>query len=180
MRPPSPYSPIYDGRIHSGFFIFIRQLAAPSDQAILTRLGLDTYREAPRVSRFDRYIALCDVGEWTVIADDLRYSLYHAGTARPALAELVPDHEIFVCVEGDADRSFEYQYFVNGVLARDCAVDSPLYSDRKVVRDVGAASPGERELLQQDGDFIGLAVAELLGIPTRVTPEALRIYAPPA
>ena len=129
--------------------------------------------------RHDRYIVLYNAGEWTGIADDPGYSLYHLGATRHALAELVLDHEVFVCVEGDCDRSFEYQHFVNGALVRDYAVDSPLYSDRKLVRDVGVGSPSELKILQQDGDFVGLDVADLLGIPTRVTPEALRIYAPP-
>jgi len=77
MSSPSAFSRIHEGRIHSGFFIFIRQLAALSDQAILARLGLEAYRDVPRVNSHDRYVVLCDVGEWTLIADDLRYSLYH-------------------------------------------------------------------------------------------------------
>ena len=69
---------------------------------------------------------------------------------------------------------------MKGALTRDYEVASPRFSDREVVRDIGAVSPAERTILQRDGDFIGLAVAALLGIPTRVTREDLRVYAPPA
>jgi hypothetical protein len=38
--------------------------------------------------------------------------------------------------------------------------------------------PGESTLLKNDGNYIGLALAETLGIKTRVTIPDLRIYSP--
>lgn len=171
--------PLFIGdHFHSGFFIFIRHPHGYSDADILARFHLVAYRRSLHVARLDRYAAVSDDGEWTMLADDLYYTLWHMSTTQSAIEDIAKYHDVFVCLEGDCDRSFHYTYFRNGQPARRYEVSSPRYSDRIVVHSTGPLLPGESTLLENDGDYIGLALAETLGIKAHLTIADLRIYSP--
>jgi hypothetical protein len=169
---------LYDGRLHSPFFIFLRHPHQYSDADVLARFKLDSYQRAPHATRHGRHAILCDSGNWLMLADDWHYTLWHMKTTRPAMEALGTSHELYTCMVGDCDRSFDFVHYKQGRLARKYVVASPHFSDRRVVEDFGTPLPGEAALLRNDGYNIGIELAETLGIKTRFTMEELRIYVP--
>jgi hypothetical protein len=173
--------PVLDsGELHSAFFIFVRHPHPYSDAELLARFTLGSYRRASGVALLARLAVISDDGAWTMLADDMRYTLWHMSTTRPAIEAVAKQHDVFACTEGDADRSFDFVYFKNGQLVRKYAVSSPLYSDRVVEHDFGVPLPGEAALLSKDGNNIGLDLAGTLGIKTRFAVSDLRLYIPAA
>jgi hypothetical protein len=118
------------------------------------------------------------MGSWTMLADDWHYTLWHMRTTRPAIEAIARLHEVYVCSEGDCDRSFDFAYWDNGRLAREYVVQSPRFTDRLIAKNWGAPLPGEAALLATDGCNIGIQLAASLGIQTRFMMEDLRIYGP--
>jgi hypothetical protein len=169
--------PVLDsGGLHSAFFIFVRHPHPYSDAELLTRFNLGSYRRASGVAPLSRLAVISDDGAWTMLADDMHYTLWHMGTTRPAIEAIAKQHDVFACTEGDSDRSFDFMYFKNGQLVREYAVSSPLYSDRVVDLDFGVPLPGESALLSKDGHNIGLDLAGTLGIKTRFAVSDSRLY----
>ena len=169
---------LYRGRVHSPFFIFVRHPDGFSDEDILTRFNVPSYRRATKASRYDRYAVISDVGAWTMLADDYHYTLWHMKITQSAIESIAKCREVFTCTEGDCDRSFDFSHYRDGELSRKYIVSSPLYSDRRIDEDWGTPLPGESELLQADGENIGIARAAKLGIQTRFKREELRVYVP--
>lgn len=122
---------------------------------------------------------MCDSGGWLMLADDWYYTLWHKQSTRPAIGSIGASHEVFAYSVGEGDRSFDFVHYQNGKLARAYVVESPNYSDRIVVENIGTPLPGETALLREDGDNIGIQLAETLGIKTRFKDDELRIYVPP-
>jgi hypothetical protein len=77
-----------DGELHAPHFIFLRCAGQYSDAELLGRFGLPTYRPTKEAPRLGRYAILADDGEWTMIADDWYYTLWHMPSTRPTLAAL--------------------------------------------------------------------------------------------
>jgi hypothetical protein len=81
------------------------------------------------------------------------------------LEELAKHADIFMMLAGDCDESYEFARFIDGSLVRICQVDSPNWTDRVVVGDVGDALPGEPiDAGTTDSLEIGFAIASSLGI----------------
>ncbi len=169
---------LYDDRLHSPFFIFIRHPHGYSDLDILTRFKLISYQRSAQASPRGRHAIMCDAGDWTMLADDWYYTLWHMKTTRPAIEAMAECHELFACSEGDCDRSFDFVHYQTGRLARKYVVSSPHFSDRNVIEDFGIPLPREAVLLANDGCDIGIELAETLGIKTRFTNDELRVYIP--
>ncbi len=170
---------LYDGRLHSPFFIFIRQPHGYSDAEILTYFKLNSYKRSTESTSGGRHAVMCEAGDWTMLADDWYYTLWHMKTTRPAIKAMVEYHELYVCTEGDCDRSFDFAHYRKGRLVRKYGVSSPSYSNRVVVEDFGTPLPGEAALLENDGYNIGIELAATLGIKNRFTDDDLRVYVPP-
>lgn len=170
---------LYDGRLHSPFFIFIRQPHGYSEAEILARFELSSYQRTTASSFRGRHAIMCDAGDWTMLADDWYYTLWHMKTTRPAIEAIAEYHELYACSEGDCDRSFDFLHYHKGRLVRKYVVSSPSFSDRVVAHDFGTPLPGEAALLKDDGYNIGIELAATLGIQTRFTHEELRVYALP-
>jgi hypothetical protein len=169
---------LFDGRLHSPFFIFIRQPHGYSDFDILANFQLGSYRRSTATSRLGRHAILSAAGNWTMVADDWRYTLWHMPSTRTVLEAIAKSHEVFTCSVGDCDLSFDYAHYQVGNLKRKYVVSSPHFTDRVVVEDFGAPSSDEVQLPQQAGDNPGIELAERMGIQTRFTSDSLRIYVP--
>jgi hypothetical protein len=165
-------------RVPSPYFIFIRHSHGFSDEDLLTRFHLGSYQRSLTEPLIGPRAILANDENWTMLADDLLYTLWHMKLTRPAIEEIAQSHEVFACSEGDCDRSFDYVHYRDGRLARKYTVSSPHFTDRVVVEDVGATTCEELQLLKNDGENIGIQLAERMGIKTRFTSDDLRIYVP--
>src|SRR5262245_61293873 len=109
---------LYDGRLHSPFFIFIKHPHGYSDFDILARFQLGSYRRSRATSRLGRRAIMADAGSWTLLADDWYYTLWHLEPTWAAIEELGRSHEVFACSVGECDLSFDYVHYQEGRLKR--------------------------------------------------------------
>ena len=168
------------GRLHAPYFIFLRCAGKNSDPDLLQWFGLADYQPAKGMPDVGRYVILGAAGEWSLVADDWYYTLWHKPLTRLVLAALGESCNVFACSVGDCDRSFDFVYYRDGRLVRRYVVADPHFQGGIVVEDVGEPLPGEAAVLRQSGEFeIVLAIASLLGIKTEYTEQDLRIYAAP-
>lgn len=172
---------IFHGHLHAPFFIFFRREPRLSDEQVLAHFGLPAHRLTPSVPPFSTYVVLADLGDWTMLADDWLYRLWHLPTTRPAIASLARSRDVFAWSIGECDESFEYYLYTGGELVRQYTVDSPHYNDRIIRIDFGRRPSFETEFFA--GDLpIDRKLNQYclnLGIDTRVTPDQLRIYSEP-
>jgi hypothetical protein len=152
-----------------------------SDEQILAHFGLNTHRYTPKLPPFSTYAVIADLGDWTMLADDWLYQLWHLSSTRPAIQSLAKDRDVFAWSVGECDESFEYSLYQNGQMIRQYWVDSPHYHDQVVSTDLGPRLPFESELLAAN-----LPIVEKmnrfgvnLGINAIVTQDRLRIYSKP-
>ena len=114
-----------------------------------------------------------------MIADDWYYTLWHMKTTRPAIEEIAKRHDIFSFSVGECDLSFDFVLYKKGLLERKYVVESPHFTDRVVVENLGQPMPAESGLLvSPEGHDVGMRLAESLGIQTMLTQNDLRIYEP--
>lgn len=167
------------GELHTPYYIFVRCCGTRSHGHLLRRLGLSDYRRVLEPPRFGPYAILADAGDWTLIADDWLYTLWHRPTTRPAIAALAEHHDVFACSVGDCDRSFDFVYYRNSRLVREYVVDDPHFRGGEVVENFGEPLPGEADSFQNTGELaIVLGIAASLGIKTHYAEQDIRIYAP--
>src|SRR5688572_20432498 len=91
---------LFEGRLHSPFFVFLRRPHPYSDGDVLKVFGIGSYRRAANVPSRGPYAILADAGDWLMLADDWCYTLWHMPTTRPAIESLAKTHEVFYCSEG--------------------------------------------------------------------------------
>ena len=169
-----------DGELHAPHFIFLRCGGRYSDTDLLCRFGLPTYRPTKAAPRIGPYAVLADDGQWTMIADDWYYTLWHMPSTRPTLAALGESVDVFACSVGDCDRSFDFVYYRASYLIRKYVVADPDFRGGVVVENLGRPLPGEWAAFEQAGELrIVLGIAASLGIKTDYTEQDIRVYAPP-
>jgi hypothetical protein len=169
---------ISQGRLHAPHFIFVRGDGRYSDADLLRRFGLSSYR--PTKSPRWRYAILGDDGQWTMIADDWLYTLWHMPSTRFALEALKWECDVFACSVGEDDESFDFVYYQGSRRVREYVVTDPYYRGGKVAKNKGKRLPGEAAAFRKtDGLRIVLGVAASLGIRTDYTEGDIRAYAPP-
>jgi hypothetical protein len=146
---------------------------------LLHRFGLSTYRPTEIFPRLGNYVALADDGEWTLIADDLGYTLWRMPSTRPAIEALGQSWDVFACSIADCDDSFDFEYHrENHLVRRYVAADSG-GSAPVVVENFGERLPGESTAFKQAFVLnIVLGVAASLGIRTDYTEQDVRVYVP--
>ncbi|MEZ4590370.1 MAG: hypothetical protein R3D55_04410 [Chloroflexota bacterium] len=108
------------GYLATPFMIYVRSYNAISDQEFMEIFGLKQYAKKA-ISDFDfsdSHVIFTNDFEWTHIADDLRYTLWHSPRTSEAIAELGKSYDIFRNSIGDIDDSFEFEYYRDGKLAR--------------------------------------------------------------
>lgn len=170
---------IVRGALHAPYIIFVQCAGKYSDHELLQRFGLPTYARSERAQRFGPYAFLGDDGNWTLLADDWLYTLWHMTTTPPTIENLAEDHDIFACSTGDSDHSFDFLYFQDSQLVRKYVFDDPTCRGGSVVENFGKPLPGEADAFKhKDEKKIVLAIAQSLGIRTQYEEIDLRIYAP--
>jgi hypothetical protein len=171
---------IVHGRLHAPYFIFLRCAGRYSDSDLLQRFGLADYRRRKGLPGFGRYVILAADSQWSLIADDWHYTLWHKPSTRPALAALAETCDVFAGSVGDCDHSFDFIYYRDARLVRRYVVADPHFQGGFVVENVGTPFPGEAAALRQSDELeIVLGIAKSLGIPTDFSEQDLRSYAPP-
>lgn len=164
--------------LNTPYSIFLRCAGRYTDANLLACFGLSSYRPADALhSRFGQYVALADDGEWTLVADDLCYTLWHMPTTRDAIAVFAEQCDVFACSHGDCDDSFDFAYYRDGRLARQYVVADPGFRGGVVVENIGDPLPGEAAaFVPLCVTSTGLRVAASLGIWTDYTDEDVRFY----
>ncbi|WP_425618878.1 hypothetical protein NA78x_002597 [Anatilimnocola sp. NA78] len=172
---------VSNGHLHAPFFIFLRRDPELSDQQILGHFGLRTHRYSAKLPPFSTYVVLADVGDWTMLADDWLYQLWHLPSTKAAIESLAKDRDVFAWSIGDCDESFEYCLYINGQLIRHYVVDSPHFDDQVVRVELGQRLRFESELLASDLPIVEkmIRMGANLGINVVVKQEMLRIYSRP-
>src|SRR4051794_10042254 len=90
-------------KLYAPYYIFLRCTGRYTDAELLHRFGLSAYQPTDTHPRFGPYVVLGNDGEWTFVADDLLYTLWHMPSTRPALAALAESCDVFACSVGDCD-----------------------------------------------------------------------------
>jgi hypothetical protein len=171
-------SPFIDGAVVAPFFIFVRCAGELSDADLLRLFGLSAYQPAMFPGRAGRYAILADDGDWAMIADDFRYTLWHMPSTRPTLEELGQNYDLFSCSVGDTDNSFEFEYYQGSRMVRRYVVEDRYCSGRRVVEDAGKPLSGEAFAFKKaDGFEIVRRVASSLGLRTDYSERDIRVYA---
>ncbi len=167
------------GVLHTPFVIAIRNRNL-GDEPLLAWMGRADYRPAePRLTHPRVY--LTEDAEWTLIADDWAYTLFH-WCREHRLRDAARWGEVFAFWVGDADRGYGFSHYVNGERRREYIVDSPHFDDRVVVADEGPRLAAESAALhsQEDATVIVWTLAASLGIETDHRNKRLRCYGPMA
>lgn len=168
-----------EGKLHAPYFVFLRCTGRYSDEDLLDRFGLLSYRPTRSVRRHGPYAILADDGEWTMIADDWYYTLWHLKTTRPALEVLAESCDVFACSVGDCDHSFDFVYYRDSHLVRRYVVADPDFRGGSIVENVGEPLPGESTAFEQTDEMnIVLNIAASLGIKIDYSDRDIRVYAP--
>jgi hypothetical protein len=170
---------IFDGHLHAPFFIYFRREPLLSDKQILAHFGLHAYHSTAKLPPSSTYAVITDAGDWTLLADDWLYQLWHMPSTRNAIKLLAKTRDVFAWSIGDCDQSFEYTIYRNGELVRQYIVDSPHFDDQVVRIDFGDRLPFESELhdlpIEQKMDRF----CSDIGINTIVQRDGLRLYYKP-
>src|SRR5262249_23236755 len=171
---------IVDGQLHAPYFIFLRCGGGDSPPELLQQVGLAGFPPTEGIPGPGRYVILSTGGDWSLVADDWLYTLWHRPLTRLVVAALGETCDVFACSVGDCDRSFDFVYYRDGRLVRRYVVADPHFRGGVVAEDFGEPLPGEAAALRQSGEFeIVLGIARSLGINTEFGEHDLRVYAPP-
>lgn len=170
---------------HSGHAICLRPAEAVADADLLARLGLTGWLPAEfglRRMYAVPTVALAEVGDWTVVADDLSYSLWNRVETHermPALAAAVG--EVFVAFTADCWSTFEFRYYRDGQLVRQYTADAESGKPDLILKSVGEPLPGEAATPEFSDGWASLyRVATALGIDPAAGVRNRRVFhAPP-
>jgi len=176
---------IINGHLHSPFFLFLRASGRLADIDLLRLLGLHNFVGCPlRVDHNAPHLYLTEDEAWIHIADDLRYSLWHKGAFNiaDALHKALPAAPLFACSVGDVDRSFQFAYYLSGLMTRLYVVDDRPGNrgDRIVIADDGEPLPGEMALgfIEDEQEYV-LSLAAGLGVRLDHHLDQIRCYTKP-
>ncbi|MFO0849918.1 MAG: hypothetical protein U0871_15390 [Gemmataceae bacterium] len=170
---------------HSGHAICLRPVGAVADADLLARLGLTGWLPA-EFGLCREYavpaVTVAEVGDWTVVADGLSYSLWNRVETHecvPALAAAVG--EVFVAFTADCWGTFEFRYYRDGQLVRQYTADAESGKPDRILKSVGEPLPGEAATPELSDGWTGLyRVAAALGIdPTAGVRNRRVLHAPP-
>lgn len=170
----------------SGYSICLRPARAMSDADLLMRLGLADWLPMefqPRRQYMVPIVVLAEVGDWTVVADGLTYTLSNGSETRKRIASLAIDiGEVFVGYTADCWDTFGFSYYREGQLLRDYLADPEAGQPEHVIKSVGDPLPGETRSLERFNAWEPLfGVAAALGISEGVEVTNRRVYhKPPA
>ena len=171
------------GYLATPFMIYVRSYNVISDQEFMEIFGLKNYqkRAISDSKLFDSHVIFTNDFEWTHIADDLGYTLWHSPRTSEVIAELGKSYDIFRNSIGDIDDSFEFEYYRNGKLARKFDYEHNVFKGtRSITAEVGSkiiAEPNTFEELHTAAEKMFPEITKALGIVRVTDPTQLRYYA---
>jgi hypothetical protein len=168
---------ITGGHIHAPYFIFIDGGSAYTDEEVMKLLGIEGFNVANRLEFPNQFLHITNNGQWLHLADDWLYSQWHSKSIRDRIVKLAATHDIFTCSVGDADHSFDFEYYRDGKLIRHYVVEDMSYDGGQVTKDFGEPLPGEVDAFRHNDEIDRvLAVARSIGIVIDHTPENIRSF----
>lgn len=174
-----------------GFCIYVECGESYSDAELMKHLGICRYSTLPPEDSPDQpgdndlFVQTASDGRWVHISDDDYYTLYNEKYAsrnlRDRIVKLARSHNIFVRVLGDADDSFEFEYYEGSTLQRRYKfIDTTWKPEDCVAIDFGETLPGEEELSEEVNMFEKVKrIEDALGIETDVEKLSIRTYTKP-
>ena len=170
-----------NNRLHAPYFIFMRCAGEYSDADLLAKFGIRKYKRVAEPPQHGPHATFFDSGDWTMLADDWYYTLWHMATTRPAIRRLSQFSDIYACSVGDCDHSFDFVYYQAGKLVRKYVVVADIGTNNSnVVENTGKQLPGELEALKLDDQLeTVLSISDALGIRGPTPEDELRFYACP-
>ncbi len=143
--------------------------------------GLTDYHQAsPPLPFPSPHIVFANDSEWTHIADDFGYTLWHSSKTAKAITELSKHYDIFRNSIGDIDDSFEFEYYQSGELVRKFDFDDDVFNKTQIVTaDIGPKLAGEPETfsdLKSSAFEMFPTITQSLGIVRVTNPLQNRFY----
>jgi hypothetical protein len=171
---------ITGGHINAPYFIFIDGGTIYGDEEVMALLGIEGFSPSAHLEFPNHFLHITDDGRWLHIADDWLYTQWHSKTIRDRIAKLASKHDIFTCSVGDADYSFDFDFYQGGILVRRYVVEDPNYNGGSVTEDFGEPLPGEAAAFEHaDLAMRVLDVARSVGVSIDHRPERTRSFTKP-
>src|SRR5688572_9450941 len=177
-----PYYPFLKwGFLHTPFMIYIRSYNTLSDENFMTLFGLRDYQKTfPPLPSIGWHVVFENDTEWTHIADDYRYTLWHSPRTTAAIEELSRSYDVFRCSIGDIDESFEFEYLRNGNRIRKFIFEHDVFKKTQIVTvDKGQrlqGEPAELDDLKSSAEKMFPTITQALGIVSVTHPLQNRFY----
>jgi hypothetical protein len=166
--------------IHAPYFIFIDGGTVYSDEEAMELLGIEGFAASARLECSNHVLHITDDGRWLHVVDDWFYTQWHSRTIRDRIAKLATRHDIFTCSVGDTDHSFDFEYFMGGVLVRRYVVEDRNRDGGVVTEDFGSPLPGEAAAFEHSDEVSRvLEVARSVGVVIDHRPERIRSFSKP-
>ncbi len=183
-KDPHKYYPFLNWgflQLHTPFMIYIRSYNTLSDQDFMKLFGLQDYHKvSPPLSSVGSHVVFANDSEWTHIADDVRYTLWHSPKTAEAIAELSASYDVFRNSIGDIDDSFEFEYYQDGKLVRKFIFEHNVFKGTEIVtEDTGTKLLGEPETissLKSSAEKMFPTITQALGIVRVTDPLQNRFY----
>lgn len=167
---------IYDGIPHSPYLIFIKGLDL-SDEEILYQLGLSGYSKLEARIPWSDHLAISRDEEWTHLADSYAYSHWLSNDFRTKIQKMASSFDVFTFSVGDADYSYDFEYWASGERIRKVVWDDPKYDGGFLKEQHGIPLEGEGPVSANKDPLKGLwQLAQSLGIQTDYTQLDTELY----
>ena len=169
------------GEVHSPFFLFIRHSSNPSDQDILDALGLGSYGLIEPDDVHRPHVVVGHTEDWTVVADDYFYTLWHAERTTHAIATYAARvDDAFICRWPDVDETFAFSVWRRGECVRSFDLVKPGWSDPVTLEESGQKLEIEtEELASQSAEDRLKTISGELGYVASDAIGTFRVYAGP-
>ena len=177
-----PYYPFLKwGFLHTPFMIYIRSYNKLSDDDFMKVLGLQDYQKmSPPLPYSGWHVVFANDTEWTHIADDFRYTLWHSTKTVEVIEKYSKNYDIFRCAIGDIDESFELEYYQDGNLSRKFVFEHDAFKNRQTITvDLGTKLTGEPANLSDmkaSAEKMFPTITQALGIVRVTDPLQNRFY----
>ena len=168
------------GGVHSPLFVFVRNDPVPSDSDILDAIGCDSYRPVARDSiHHQRHLVIGHTQEWTMVADDWSYTLWHAERQAQSIEAFARQvEEAFVCRWPDVDETFTFSLWRDGDCVRSYDLIQEGWTGPVRLEESGARLPIEtEELALKSADERLRAICGALGYVAADAVGTFRVYA---
>jgi len=177
-----PYYPFLKwGFLHTPFMIYTRSYNKLSDEYLMNLLGLQDYsKTSPPLPFPGSHVVFANDNEWTHIADDYGYTLWHSPQTINAIEILSKSYDVFRNSLGDIDNSFEFEYHHNGELVRKFVFKHDVFEKTEfVAADIGrklAGEPTTLDDLKSSSENMFPTITQALGIVRVTDPLQNRFY----